>query len=474
LSWVVALVMTAATVAGCASLRTCLSPGENISKKRRQRSEEAIYEFGRQRDLAEFEGARRYREQGDLDGCIGTLRRLVARNPDHLDARLLLAESLLADDRAGEAIPYLEPAVAAHPDDPRAHYLMGLALDSMGNRADALVYYREATRLRPNDEVYAVSYQTLAASLGAGRSVLGALSPDSQPPVRSPKPRSSAPAQPQVSEGEGEVRSIAFWESEDSRRSTSASSGPGSGSGAFAADRNGPAAATARRGQEVEPQPAASICFLAPETRKRTVAPPIALQDDSSSSGPVAWASDDPAWPQDPKRFVPRQGRVGYVGAAGSDGGNGRGGRAVDDPAAELFEKGASAMSNGTDALGFAYFREAMALKPDDPHIPVSSAISALRQNEPDVAVALLEPLLQAPGYSDSAAIRRILGAAYYRLGDYDSSQVVLQQALSLDKSSALSYFLMGCTLAKLGQLSAAETHFRQAQRLDPRYAVRR
>ncbi len=45
-----------------------------------------------------------------------------------------------------------------------------------------------------------------------------------------------------------------------------------------------------------------------------------------------------------------------------------------------------------------------------------------------------------------------MLGAAYYRTGDYKSSQVALQQALSLDKSSALSYLLMGCTLAKLGQ----------------------
>jgi len=79
-----------------------------------------------------------------------------------------------------------------------------------------------------------------------------------------------------------------------------------------------------------------------------------------------------------------------------------------------------------------------------------------------------------AKHFSKSAAIYRMLGVAYYRLGDFKSSQVALQQALSLDKSSALSYFLMGCTLAKLGQAEPAEAHFQQAKALDPRYTVRR
>jgi len=126
-------------------------------------------------------------------------------------------------------------------------------------------------------------------------------------------------------------------------------------------------------------------------------------------------------------------------------------------------------LAEGTNALAFAYFREATAANPDDPGAPIAAAVSALRHNRPDVAVALLEPLLKR--FPKSAAIRRVLATAHYRLGEYESSQVVLQQALSLDKSCGLSYFLMGCTLAKLGQRTAAETHFCQARRLDPRYA---
>lgn len=144
----------------------------------------------------------------------------------------------------------------------------------------------------------------------------------------------------------------------------------------------------------------------------------------------------------------------------------------VESSASELLKRGVSAMSVGNRELALACFREAISLNPHDPQIPISAAVSALEHNQPDVAVSLLEPSREV--FADSAAIRRILATAYYRLGDYQSSQVALQQALSLDNSSALSYFLMGSTMVKLGQPAVAERHFRQARALDPRYAPRR
>jgi hypothetical protein len=106
---------------------------------------------------------------------------------------------------------------------------------------------------------------------------------------------------------------------------------------------------------------------------------------------------------------------------------------------------------------------------PNDPQVPISAAVAALRDGNPELAIDLLEPALGV--CAESAALYRILGTAYYRRGDFHASQVTLQQALSLDKSSALSYFLMGCTLAKLGRLEAAEEHFRRAAAIDPKYA---
>jgi tetratricopeptide (TPR) repeat protein len=75
-------------------------------------------------------------------------------------------------------------------------------------------------------------------------------------------------------------------------------------------------------------------------------------------------------------------------------------------------------------------------------------------------------------GFPRSAHLYQALAVAYYRRGDYASSQVAAQQALSLDNSSALSYFLVGSALARLGRAEAAEVHLRQARRLDPRFGA--
>jgi len=140
--------------------------------------------------------------------------------------------------------------------------------------------------------------------------------------------------------------------------------------------------------------------------------------------------------------------------------------------AGSLLAKADEALKAGSGELAVAYFGEAISLNPNNPRIPISAAVSALRHNQPVVAQAVAEDALRQ--FPDSAVLHRTLGMAYYRQGDYQSSQVVLQQALSLDKSSALSYFLMGCTLVKLGQSDGAEVNFRQASRIDPRYTIRR
>lgn len=140
------------------------------------------------------------------------------------------------------------------------------------------------------------------------------------------------------------------------------------------------------------------------------------------------------------------------------------------DPVAELLQQGQRALAGGSSPKALDFFRQAAATKPENPQIPISAAAAALRANHPEVAVELLTPV--AKQFPKSAGVFRMLGAAHYRLGDYKSSQVAIQQALSLDKSSALSYLLMGCTLAKLGQAEAAEAHFREARALDPRYRL--
>jgi len=137
-----------------------------------------------------------------------------------------------------------------------------------------------------------------------------------------------------------------------------------------------------------------------------------------------------------------------------------------------LFRAADVALDKGNLEIALTYYREAIAHKPRDSQVVVAAAVNLLRRNQPEPAIKLLTPA--ATVLSDCAAVHRTLGAAYYRQGNYRAAQLSLQQALSLDKSSPLSYFLMGCTLAKLGQAEAAGTHFRQARMLDPRYGPER
>jgi predicted Zn-dependent protease len=148
-------------------------------------------------------------------------------------------------------------------------------------------------------------------------------------------------------------------------------------------------------------------------------------------------------------------------------------GSAVADGSEEVSQR----LSTAVDTLRHGDVDEAKRLletlvaeNPRDPQIPISAAVAALECNQPDIAIALVNPALSR--FPESAALYRILGTANYRRGDYPASQIALQQALSLDNTSALSYFLMGCTLTKLGQAEAAEEHYERARQLDPRFAV--
>ena len=99
------------------------------------------------------------------------------------------------------------------------------------------------------------------------------------------------------------------------------------------------------------------------------------------------------------------------------------------------------------------------------PQVPLGAAVLSLRHNQPELAVRILEEA--QPRFAGNAALPRTLGMALYRQGDFKTSQIALQQAIALDKSCALSYLLMGCTLTRLGQTEAAEGYFRQAQLLE-------
>jgi tetratricopeptide (TPR) repeat protein len=160
------------------------------------------------------------------------------------------------------------------------------------------------------------------------------------------------------------------------------------------------------------------------------------------------------------------------TGSPGVDAGN-AGGNSNSDPAAvdRLLRGGEAALAAGNREEALALFRRAEALDPQNPQIPTAAAVAALRQSCPEVAVTVAKDGVNR--FPQWTPLLRTLGAAHYRVGDYHSSQLVLQQALSLDKSDSLAYFLQGCTCLKLRQIEAARACFAEAERINPSLATR-
>ncbi len=109
---------------------------------------------------------------------------------------------------------------------------------------------------------------------------------------------------------------------------------------------------------------------------------------------------------------------------------------------------------------------------PDDLAVTMAAGVWALRHEQPEWAIAWMAPR-RAVG-ARSAAFQRVLGTAYLRADQAAQAEEYLRRSLRLDSSAGLTYFLLGSCLERLGKTEAAERHFAQAARLEPRLTVRR
>ena len=74
-------------------------------------------------------------------------RSVLTQAPGHLDTMVGLAGSLVAQKRAEEALPLLEPAARAQPQSGRIAYLAGVALDEAGHAAASAAQLAKARAL---------------------------------------------------------------------------------------------------------------------------------------------------------------------------------------------------------------------------------------------------------------------------------------------------------------------------------------
>lgn len=158
------LLILVLAAAGCRPIESFRRSPADVTPRRELRKAEASEQFGRKRDGAEFRVAQEQWDRGDLAGCDATLKRLLTRNPDHLDARLLQAELRIDQGSNSEALAVLRPLAEDYPNDPRVQYLLALVLDASGDTEAAVAHYAKAVQLEPANELYRLSHDGCISS----------------------------------------------------------------------------------------------------------------------------------------------------------------------------------------------------------------------------------------------------------------------------------------------------------------------
>ena len=106
------------------------------------------------------------RDAGQLDSAEALLAEIVERHSDYAPAALNLGNLRMRRGDLDGAIVAFRRAVAIEPDDVRHVANLGDALASAGKREEALVYSLEAARLAPADLIPQYNVARLAIELG--------------------------------------------------------------------------------------------------------------------------------------------------------------------------------------------------------------------------------------------------------------------------------------------------------------------
>jgi len=103
------------------------------------------------RSLAAMADADREALEGDLPAAIEGYRSVIAAEPTSVDARVRVAQLLIAAHREREAVRPLAEAVAIDPDDPYLHRKLGNTLETIGSFHEALAVYDSGLARHPGD-----------------------------------------------------------------------------------------------------------------------------------------------------------------------------------------------------------------------------------------------------------------------------------------------------------------------------------
>jgi tetratricopeptide (TPR) repeat protein len=154
-----------AITAGCSGIASKLGVGQDVAQEQERRQAKLLRDFSARRDEAQYQAALARYRTGGTDEAKALLEKLLTSSPDHLPARLALAEILLIEERPEAALEHIRFVTQRAPGDPSARHLEGLAHDALGQQDAAFACFEQATKLDPKNEIYRATFQTAVEGL---------------------------------------------------------------------------------------------------------------------------------------------------------------------------------------------------------------------------------------------------------------------------------------------------------------------
>ncbi len=528
--WGSVAALSLAFCGGCAQWNTAKlkipeMPGApNIHPMRKDRAEQAVKDFDRQRDEAQYQAAATSWRQGDYVACNEALDKILARNPAHRNSLLLQADVDLEHDRPTEAVDTLRKAVQAHPQDAEVAYKLALALEADHQVSEALHFFQTASQLAPTEAKYSDAYQFAKSAVEAEGEPSSAATPQTAASddaeseitaaaetVESSTPDVATAAAPagddafsrllasrSTSDAATFQRALSKFLAKEPRHIEAgilqAEIELENGRDAAARDRmermviRCPDNSQVRRAcglvyQAIGADERAAECLARAEALERgesrefAAIVPTTAEADLEEAAPAADSAAAPAVVSDEEVLTAAP--VVLEAAELSPPA-----KAEETPegvkevlTAELtpqqyFERGVAELGLGQTDAARASFEAAFAADSENTRLRSDAALQSLQSEQPELARTIARE--GARKFPQSAGLHRLHGMAALRLGHNQEAEAALRQSLSLDNSQALTYFLLGSVLDRLGKTDSAQWHLRQAAKLDGRYAVRR
>lgn len=412
--------------------------------------------FQAQRQAAGYERALAAWQADNVGDCREELHTLLREKPDHREGLMLMAQLEMLERRPMEAYAPLKAFCAAHPQDDALQHMLGLVCESLGYKDEALAQYRIAAKLQPENLAYEASVN------GVLNPDVPMLIPDEVTPESQPGP---APGDRLAQSGTVRILSGDADPSSLTLASATASSIIPTSASATSSDvplrtprtrvvddysntsnQSGDllAASQAALGTGINHEPARLSAISADSFRTARSVPDMFAGSKTSPAGVESGQLRTENVTAPAGTTARSSAPTHPAQAAGNNSG-----RVIQTSAqVPVSADGASAAE-----------REEAILR---------QAVEMIRDANPTGGKRLLE---QHAELERSARFFRIYGMAQYEMGEPKGAVASLSRSLSLDDSSALSYFLMGAALNQMGRAADAEPYFQQAARLDPRFA---